>query len=135
MADELEIGDSRIEFMAVYLLKTLKLKNDKWMKMYAIDENKQIINDFFEKTEISLIVFYLNITGALTVQYQYPTLIKSKVAYFVKKNKESISKETPIKDALAYGDLSTTPLDQLSAILDEVISFMIFPILALIRPL
>ena len=121
MADELEIGDSRIEFMAVYLLKTLKLKNDKWMKMYAIDENKQIINDFFEKTDISLIVFYLNISGALTVQYQYPTLIKSKVAYFVKKNKESISKETPIKDALAYGDLSTTPLDQLSAILDEVI--------------
>ncbi len=121
MADELEIGDSRIEFMAVYLLKTLKLKNDKWMKMYAIDENKQIINDFFEKTDISLIVFYLNISGALTVQYQYPTLIKSKVAYFVKKNKDSISKETPIKDALAYGDLSTTPLDQLSAILDEVI--------------
>ncbi len=121
MADELEIGDSRIEFMAIYLLKTLKLKNDKWMKMYAIDENKQIINDFFEKTDISLIVFYLNISGALTVQYQYPTLIKSKVAYFVKKNKESISKETPIKDALAYGDLSTTPLDQLSAILDEVI--------------
>ena len=121
MADELEIGDSRIEFMAVYLLKTLKLKNDKWMKMYAIDENKQIINDFFEKTDISLIVFYLNISGALTVQYQYPTLIKSKVAYFVKKTKESISKETPIKDALAYGDLSTTPLDQLSAILDEVI--------------
>ena len=121
MADELEIGDSRIEFMAIYLLKTLKLKNDKWMKMYAIDENKQIINDFFEKTDISLIVFYLNISGALTVQYQYPTLIKSKVAYFVKKNKDSISKETPIKDALAYGDLSTTPLDQLSAILDEVI--------------
>ena len=121
MADELEIGDSRIEFMAVYLLKTLKLKNDKWIKMYSNDENNQLIIDFFEKTDLSLIVFYLNITGALTVQYQYPTLIKSKVAYFCKKNKDSIQKETPIKDALVYGDLSTAPLDQLSAILDEVI--------------
>ena len=89
--------------------------------MYSNDENKQLIIDFFEKTDLSLIVFYLNITGSLTVQYQYPTLIKSKVAYFCKKNKDSIQKETPIKDALVYGDLSTAPLDQLSAILDEVI--------------
>ena len=120
MAEELEIGDSRIEFMAVYLLKTLKLKNDKWMKMFATEDNKVIINDFLEKTDLTLIVFFLNTSGVLTVQYQYPTQIKSKVAYFAKKNKESIQKEMNIKDVLIYGDLSPAPLDQLSAILDEV---------------
>ena len=105
MAEELEIGDSRVEFMAVYLLKTLKLKNDKWMKMYGNEDNKVIINDFFEKTDLTLIVFYMSVSGALTVQYTYPTQIKSKVAYFAKKNKDSIQKETPIREALIYGDL------------------------------
>ena len=122
MAEDLEIGDTRIEFVAVYLLKTLKLKNDKWMKMFAVEDNKTIIHDFFEKTELNLLIFIMNPSGALTVQYNYPTQIKGKVVYFAKKNKESISKDLNIKDALIYGDLSYSPLDQLSAILDEVMN-------------
>ena len=119
MAEELEIGDARIEFMAVYLLKTLKLKNDRWMKMYAIEDNKLLIHDYVEKNEQSLLVFIMNSSGSLTVQYEYPTQLKGKCVYFAKKNKEAIGKDS-IKDALIYGDLSYSPLDQLSAILDEV---------------
>jgi dynein heavy chain len=119
MADELEIGDARIEFMAIYLLKTLKLKNDKWMKMYAIEDNKLLIHEFVEKNDQSLLVFILNTSGSLTVQYEFPTQIKGKLIYFAKKNKESIGKDG-IRDSLMYGDLSYSPLDQFSAILDEV---------------
>jgi dynein heavy chain len=122
MADELEIGDSRIEFMALYLLKTLKLKNDKWMKMYAIEENKIVIQEFLDKPDLNILVFSLNAAQALIVSYSYPTQIKSKACYFAKKNKDAITKDASIKDVLIYGDLSYSPLDQLSAILDEVIS-------------
>ncbi len=119
MADDLGIGDVRIEFMAGYLLKTLKLKNDKWQKMYGADENKVLIVEFVEKAENTLLVFVLNAAGALTVSYNYPQSSKNKAIYFAKKAKETIGKDN-LKDALLYGDLSYAPLEQLSAILDEV---------------
>ena len=72
--------------------------------------------------EQTLLVFLLNTSGALTVSYNYPNVIKSKACYFAKKHKESISKDMNLKESLIYGDLSYSPLEQLSALLDEVIS-------------
>ena len=120
MAEDLELSDSRVEFIAVYLLKTLKLKNDKWTKMYSVEDNKITIQEFLDKNEQSLLVFTLNSSSALMVGYSYPTQIKTKACYFAKKNKESVGKDLNIKDALIYGDLSYSPLEQLAAILDEV---------------
>ena len=117
----MELNDSRVEFIAVYLLKTLKLKSDKWTKMYAIEDNKVMIQDFLDKNEQNLLVFVLNSTQSLIISYVYPAQLKSKACYFAKKNKEVLSKDMSIKDVLIYGDLSYSPLDQLSAILDEVI--------------
>jgi dynein heavy chain len=120
MAEDLEIGDSRIEFMALYVLKTLKLKNDKWTKLYALDENKVIIQEFLEKSDNNLLVFTMNAAQLLAMSYSYPSSIKTKSCYFAKKTKDPIGKDVNIKDALLYGDLSYSPLEQLSAILDEV---------------
>lgn len=121
MADELEIGDSRIEFMALYILKTLKLKGEKWTKMYGLDENKIMIQEFLDKGEQNILVFSLNAASALAVSYAYPSTLKQKACYFAKRGKDPVPKDVNIKDALIYGDLSYSPLDQLSAILDEVI--------------
>jgi dynein heavy chain len=118
--DELELTDSRVEFMAVYILKTLKQKSDKWLKMYAIEDNKVLIQDFLDKNEQNLLVFILNTSGSLIVQYNYPNQLKAKAIYFSKKSKEAVPKDIPMKEAVVYGDLSYSPLDQLSAILDEV---------------
>ena len=121
MSDDLkDIGDSRVEFMANYLLKTFKIKSEKWNKMYVIEENKTMILEFVEKAEQNLLVFNMSPAGALTVSYEYPNSFKSKAIYFAKKNKENITKDA-MKDAVIYGDLSVAPVDQLSAILDEVI--------------
>ena len=46
--DELKTDDSRVEFVAGYLMKTLKLNREKWLKMFAIEENKKMINNFLE---------------------------------------------------------------------------------------
>lgn len=121
MAEDLDLTDSRIEFMAVYLLKTLKLKSDKWIKMYAIEDNKVLIQEFLDKNEQSLLVFILNSSGTMVVQYNYPNQLKNKACYFAKKNpRDPVSKDASIKESLIYGDLSYSPLDQLSVILDEV---------------
>lgn len=120
MAEDLELNDSRVEFMAVYLIKSLKIKGDKFTKLYAIEENKVMVHEFLDKSDQNLLVFALNAAGGLTISYNYPNQIKSKTVYFSKKSKDPVSKDVNIKDALVYGDLSYSPVEQLSAILDEV---------------
>jgi hypothetical protein len=46
---ELEIGDPRVEFLADYVIRTMKLRPDRWQRMYSTDDNKQVCLDFFEK--------------------------------------------------------------------------------------
>jgi dynein heavy chain len=52
---ELEIGDPRVEFLADYVIRTMKLRPERWQRMYATEENKQICLDFFEKVMYFLI--------------------------------------------------------------------------------
>lgn len=119
-ATELEIGDSRVEFIADYVLKALKLKPDRWTKMYQLDENRQLCVDFFDKPDRHNLVFLLNAAGGLTVASDWPTTVRSKAVYFVKRAKEALPKDVPVKSALLYGDISYSPIDQLSAFVDEV---------------
>ena len=120
MAADLDINDRRIEFVADYVLKTMKLKADKWSKMYSLDENKQLIVDFFEKADHQSLLIAASSAGALTVSYDWPPQLKSKACYFVKKGKEAIPKDASLRKTLIFGDLSYSPMDQLSAFVDEV---------------
>ncbi len=120
LAAELELGDSRVEFICDYVLKTMKVKSDKWTKMYSLEENKQMFFDWFEKVDHLNLLVSANAAGALAVTYEWPTQLKAKACYFVKKGKEAIQKDTPLRTAVLYGDLSYSPIDQLSAFVDEV---------------
>jgi hypothetical protein len=47
-----EIGaDFRMDFIFDYIMRALKVKMDKWLKMYAQEEYRTIIVEFFEKEE------------------------------------------------------------------------------------
>lgn len=120
MASDLDIEDSRVEFIADYVMKTLKLKPDKWTKMYGLDENKQMFMDYFEKSELQTLVLVAPSSGSLVVQFEWPSNPKAKCCYFVKRSKDPITKDTNLRTALLYGDLGYSPLDQLSAFVDEV---------------
>lgn len=120
MAEDLELNDPRIFFVADYVLKTLKLKSDKFAKMYGLDENKQIVHDFFDKAENQILVLQYTAAGALQPTTTFPNVVKNKSCYFIKKRREPLPKDTILRDALMYGDLSTSPVDQLSAMVDEV---------------
>ena len=120
LAADLELNDSRVEFVADYVLKTMKLKPDKWMKLYNVDENKQMILEFFEKPEHPTLLITQGGGGNLSVGFNWPTQLKSKAVYFIKKGKENVAKDANLRTALLYGDLSYSPMDQLSAFVDEV---------------
>ena len=120
LAADLEIGDTRVEFIADYVLKTMKIKPDKWTKMYGVDEVKQMFLDFFDKPEHTSLLISANAAGVLSVGFDWPAQLRTKAVYFVKKSKDPIQKDSPIRSSLIYGDLSYSPIDQLSAFVDEV---------------
>ena len=120
MSADLELGDSRVEFIADYVIKTTKCKPDKFTKMYSADETKQLIMEWFEKPDLQSLVIVSNPGGSLTAQYEWPSNPKAKACYFVKKSREALPKDVPFRQAVLYGDLSYSPLDQLSAFVDEV---------------
>ena len=116
----MDSGDLRIDFVAEYVLKTFKLKPDKWSKLINNEENKQMLMEFFEKQDNSQLIITLNNAGALLPSFSFPSTSKNKSVYFLKKDKrEAIGKDN-FKTALVYGDISAAPLEQLSALVDEV---------------
>lgn len=119
-AAELDIGDARVEFMANFVLKSLRIKGDKWTKMYGVEENKMMFMEFFEKADHLVLIVQAAGGGALSVTYDWPTSLRNKAVYFVRKTKEVIQKDANLRNVLYYGDLSYAPLEQLSAFVDEV---------------
>ena len=79
----MEIGDLRVEFVAEYVLKTLRIKGDKWTKMYVIEDNKQMCLDFFDKPDSQTLVIALNVAGGLAVTTEWPAQFKQKAVSLV----------------------------------------------------
>lgn len=118
--EELEIGDTRVEFIAEYVIKTLRVKPVAWTKMYSAEEVKQMYLDFFEKGDLPTLVVIATPAGTLVTQFEWPSNPKAKACYFVKKTREGVNKDSSFRNTFLYGDLSYAPLDQLSAFVDEV---------------
>jgi len=119
MAADLDLEDARVEFIAGYVLRSLKIRGDKFTKMYSVEENKLVIMDFFEKADNMVMILQVG-AGALAVSYGWPESLKSKACYFRRKGKDLIGKEADMKEVLYYGDLSPSPLDQLSSFVEGV---------------
>ena len=116
----MEFNDVRFDFLSEYVLKTMKLKPDKWAKLTGNDEYRQWVIDFFEKPEHNILIIMQNNAGQLQPSFDFPTSTKSKSVYFLKREKGMNVGKDNYKTALTYGDLSYSPLDHLSALVDEV---------------
>ncbi|XP_064179132.1 dynein heavy chain 9, axonemal [Anguilla rostrata] len=114
------VADKRYEFLEEYVLKTMKLKPDRWQKCLTNDEYKQIIQDFLDRSDQPALVVSLNAAGQLLPSFGFPENSKNKAVYFVKRNKDVLTADS-IKSNLCYGDLSYSPLDQFSALVEEVV--------------
>lgn len=129
---DIDIKDCRIEFFAIYVLRTLKIKSDKWVKMFNIEDYEKIIVEYIEKKDNNLLCFtysgqlsqtHSGAMGTLAPSYELPLNIKAKTVYFIKKEPGTvITKDHVFKDSYYYGDIAYSPMGQLTAIIDEVIN-------------
>lgn len=111
--------DARLEYLEGVASIMLKFKPDKWGKMLSVEEHLAWLMDFLEKPDVLVLVLTLSPAGTIVPCLGFPASLKTKGVYFVKKKPKNISKDN-YKDALLYGDLSPTPVDQLIAVVEEV---------------
>ncbi|XP_036766314.2 dynein axonemal heavy chain 17 [Manis pentadactyla] len=113
-------SDVRVEYLEGVASVILKFKPDRWGKMMAMEENMALFTEFFEKPNVLVLVMTLSPAGGITPCLGFPASLKSKGVYFIKKRPENISRDN-YRDGLIYGDISPTPVDQLIAIVEEVL--------------
>ncbi|XP_053544923.1 dynein axonemal heavy chain 9 [Bombina bombina] len=117
--------DPRVQFLEDYVLKTMKLKSDRWQKCLSTEEHRGTIQGFVKRPEQMLLVVTLNAAGQLVPTSHFPTSNKNKAVFFLKRSSSSLSADS-MRSSLMYGDLSYTPLEHFSALVEEVVA----PILA-----
>ena len=121
--------DQRLEFAKQYVLKSMKMKSDKWDKMKSIEDNEVILNDFLDKGDAIFLVFFVNPGGHLIPIDQFPSSSKNKIIYFIKHKHEAVQ-PGKLQQICFYGDLSYAPLDHLAGLVDQVLELLLFIILS-----
>lgn len=61
-----ELNDSRADFFASYVMKSMRIKSDKWQKLIATDEYRVSI---YSSTLISHVMFMADKCGAPASKY------------------------------------------------------------------
>lgn len=119
--EESPAEDKRLDFIADYVLRTLKVKQDKWQKCVSSEENRQVLQGFLDGAEQRTLVVTMSASGHLQPTAAFTAGSRNKAVYFVKHSKAALSPDS-MRENLIYGDLSYAPLDQFSALVEEVSS-------------
>ena len=82
--------DKRLEFLQDYTLKSLRLKPDKWNKLLISDEQRNFIMSFLDQAEPQELVISQNIGGQLQIHTDWPSYLRNKGIFFVKRENEGI---------------------------------------------
>lgn len=117
--EESPVEDKRLDFIADYVLRTLKVKQDKWQKCLSSEDNRQVLQGFLEGAQERTLVVTMSASGLLQPTATFTAGSKNKAVYFLKHGNTALSPES-MRENLIYGDLSYAPLDQFSAIVEEV---------------
>lgn len=104
------ILDVRLEYLEGIVFFILKFKSDKWSRMIGMEENVVLFIEFFEKSEVSVLVMTFYFSGMIFFCLGFLASFKFKGVYFIKKKFENISK-SDYKDRFIYGDISSVFVD------------------------
>uniref|UniRef100_A0A3B5KZ59 Dynein, axonemal, heavy chain 9 n=1 Tax=Xiphophorus couchianus TaxID=32473 RepID=A0A3B5KZ59_9TELE len=121
MEESLDAEDKRLDFIADCVLRTLKVRPDRWENCVSDEDNRQVLLDFLDTAEQRTLMVSVSAAGLLEPATSFAGSRKNKAVYFMKRDKAALSPES-IKDRLVYGDLSSAPLDQFSALVGEVVA-------------
>lgn len=114
------VVDNRMDFLATYIQKSLKLKSEKWSRLMSIEEYKATVMKFLERPYPNLLVIILTPAAQLVPSNGFPLAqLKTKGVYFIKKEPAPICKTFPAHSVIV-GDLSPKVVDQLASLVDEV---------------
>lgn len=117
--DESPAEEKRFGFIKDIVLQTLKIKKDQWQKCVGVDEHKQVIQDFLDKSDHKTLFFSQNANGQLTPTNEFPLTSMNKAVYFIKRSQTALSVDT-MKTDLMYGDMSYSPLAMFSNLIQRV---------------
>ncbi|XP_001843519.2 dynein beta chain, ciliary isoform X3 [Culex quinquefasciatus] len=106
-------------FVGSYVLKTMRLKDEKWQKLMGNEELKMIVMEWVKRAPVRRLIVTLSNAGALIPTHYFPTTSKGKRCFFVKIC-ETVLDIDNIREQIMYGDLSAGPIDDLAVIVDEV---------------
>jgi dynein heavy chain len=116
-----ESSEPRVDFIQDFTLKSLRLKPDKWARMMVSDEQRTFIMGFIERPLPQELVISQNFSGHLAVHTDWPSVLKSKGVYFVKREQEPLPKENFLS-TLTCGDIHPNALDHFCAWVEEIIA-------------
>uniref|UniRef100_W5L8L0 Dynein axonemal heavy chain 17 n=1 Tax=Astyanax mexicanus TaxID=7994 RepID=W5L8L0_ASTMX len=111
--------DQRLHFLQERVLKTLRLKPDRWQKCLAVEEQKQVIQDFLDKSDHTTLVISLTAAGQLIPAVDFAVSQKNKAVYFIKRGQTSLTPDS-VKTNVYFGTMCGPPLEQLPAFVEEV---------------
>ena len=160
-----EKRDRRVEFLQDFTLKSMRLKIDKWNKIVVHDEQRQylqVIPDkcllgqyeshpqircfkdcsenfaqaFLDKEEPQSMVISQNTAGHLIIHTDWPSALKNKGVFFVKREKQPVPldevsldhnwlatahpQDFDLTEFITYGDIYPNALDHFCAWVEEV---------------
>lgn len=119
--EETPAEDRRLDFLADYVLRTLKLKRERWQQCVSSEEHRQVLQLFLDSPEQRTLLVSVTAAGLLQPAAAFTASCRHKAVYFVKQRKTALSPDS-MKESLVCGDLSYAPLDQFSALVEEVSS-------------
>ncbi|KAG9431525.1 dynein beta chain, ciliary [Apis mellifera carnica] len=115
--DEKKDEDPRLEYMFNYLTHSRKLKIERWTKMLAHAEYKDLIIKFL--TTPSEMVLVLQLTPAnVLIPLLEITQAKRKQSYFLKRKPQVITEDN-YKQMLIPGDMAPNPIEELAVLVEQ----------------
>lgn len=119
---EKELADLRVKYFENFVLKLVNSKSEIWKKMIMLDEHREKIFLFINKSAYRSLFFTNN--GMLVVpslnSFPLDGLGTSKFAYFLRKPGVGELKEETIREALIVGSCSNNPIRDLAVLTDSV---------------
>ncbi|XP_068619246.1 dynein beta chain, ciliary-like [Battus philenor] len=118
MGDKEDV-DTRLEFLSEYIMKSLKIKSEKWSKFITGDE-RHVLFRFFDLPKYDIIVFRMNTAGQLTCATQFPPISRGKMVYFLRNESHKVT-QANARQILTIGEISGNVLMDLTVMANDVI--------------
>ena len=125
MADqivELELTDTRLTFIAEFMLESLKCKPDKFTKLLLVEESNKAIVEFVGKPDVEYLLISQGSGGFLSASNKFPDNPKAKGIFFIKHNlTEAINADcSNFRSNVYMGELNPAAIENFSALVEEV---------------